>query len=313
MKKVILGIVCVIILGIVGGYIALMPQYTKADTIYLNANDEVSFKNFKKLAKALNREGYRTVISGKNKFKSGLFNLYAANNNQLGDLPDVVDSKGINLLWLPTVAENEPEPLRMYDVIVVKSFSSYSHLKAVNMRTAYIPEAIDIDKHKADEPNGKVMYYGDKTDFSLSLYLTDITHLKADIFGKGYKHSMQNVIKEAPRSGDFRAYSLVLVDQSDEEIASEQINSRILGVLTAGGLPYVRYNEGIAKIFGNTLPMYANEHEFLPKAQIFLKNSTLVKERRAALYDAAQRWNTQSQAQKIAELFEIMKKKMRHH
>ena len=306
MKKVILYIV-VIILCAIGGYISFTPKYTKAETIYLNANDEVSFKNLQKLATALNKEGYRTVLSEKNNFKSGLFNLYMANNNQLGSLPIVSDRKAINLLWLPTVAENQPEPLRAYDVIVVKSFAAFSHLKAVNMRTAYIPEAIDIDVVDKNTPNGKVMYYGDKGDFSLSQYLADNAKLSFDTFGKGY----DNFIKENPNSKDFTAYSLVLVDQSDEEIAQEQINNRILTVLKEGGLPYVRYNNGIAKIFGNALPMYANEQEFLPKAQIFLNNSTLVEERRSQLYDIAQKWNTQSQAQKIAELFEVMKKKMK--
>ena len=307
MKKVILYIVVVVILCAVGGYISFTPKYTKAETIYLNANDEESFKNLQKLADALNKEGYRTVLSEKNNFKSGLFNLYMANNDQLGALPIVSDRKAINLLWLPTIVENQPEPLRAYDVIVVKSFASFSHLKAVNMRTAYIPEAIDIDVVDKSTPNGKVMYYGDKGDFSLSQYLADNAKLNFDTFGKGYA----NFIKKNPNSKDFTAYSLVLIDQSDEEISQEQINIRILTVLKEGGLPYVRYNNGIAKIFGNALPMYTNEQEFLPKAQIFLNNSTLVEERRSQLYDIAQKWNTKTQAQKIAELFEVMKQKMK--
>jgi hypothetical protein len=307
MKKVILSLFIAIVLCAVCGYVYLMPKYTKADTIYLNANDDVSFENLRKLAKALNNEGYRTVLSHKDNFKSGLFNLYAANNNQLGNLPIVVDSKAINLLWLPNIIENKPETLRAYDVIVVKSFASFSHLKAVNMRAAYIPDAIDIEAYNADTPNGKVMYYGDKTDFSLAQHLANIAHLNFDTFGKGYT----DALKETPKNKDFASYSLVLVDQSDEEIALEQINRRILTILRAGGLPYVRYNSGIAKIFRNTLLMYANEQEFLSKARMFLSNPSLVKERRAALYDIAKQWNTQSQAQKIAELFEVMKRKMK--
>lgn len=311
MKKVIFYLFVTIILCVIGGYVFLTPKYTKAETIYLNANDEVSFKSLQKLAKALNKEGYRTVLSEKNNFKSGLFNLYAANNDQLGTLPIVSDRKAINLLWLPTVVENQPEPLRVYDVIVVKSLSAFSHLKAVNMRTAYIPEAIDIDAYKETDSNGMVAYYGDKSDFSLSQYLADKAKLSFDVFGKGYDKKAVHVIKETPSNKDFTTYSLVLIEQSAEEIAQEQINNRILTVLRAGGLPYVQYNSGLARIFGNMLPMYANEQEFMPKAQMFLSNQSLVNERRSALYDMAQKWNTQSQAQKIAELFEVMKKKMK--
>ena len=168
MKKVILYLVVVIILCAVGGYISFTPKYTKAETIYLNANDEVSFKNLQKLAIALNKEGYRTVLSEKNNFKSGLFNLYVANNNQLGPLPVILDKKAINIIWLPTIVENKPESLRQYDVITVKSGGAFSHLRAVNFRTAYIPEAIDIESYKTPEPNGKVMYYCDKENSDLS-------------------------------------------------------------------------------------------------------------------------------------------------
>ena len=82
-------------------------------------------------------------------------------------------------------------------------------------------------------------------------------------------------------------------------------------IIENGGMPYIRYNNGVAKIFGNKLPMYVNEQEFLPKAQMFLNNPALVSENREALRQIAHNWNSQSQARKFAEILEIMKKKMR--
>ena len=312
MKKVIISLV-LLLACITAIYVWNAPRYTKADTIYLNANDAVSYARLQKLAHALNKEGYRTIVSTQNNFKSGLFNIYAANNNQQAALPPVVDSKAINLLWVPAVVENQPEPLRAYDVIVVENMSSFLHLKAVNVRTAYIPEAIDIISVSNKKPQNKIMYYGDATAFSLALYLVGTTNLTVDLFGKGFeKNNNQNkFVKEAPKASDFTDYSLILIDQSDEEIAQELINQRIITAIENGGLPYIRYNNGVAKIFGNKLPMYANEQEFLPKAQMFLNNPVLIAENKEALRQIAHNWNTQSQAKKFTEILEIMKKKMK--
>lgn len=294
-------------------YVWNKPNDTKSDTIYLNANDDVSFKRLQKLSKALNNEGYRTVLSTKESFQSGLLNIYAVNTDQIAPLPTVLDSKAINFLWMPTVIENMPEPLRAYDVIIVENMPSFAHLKAVNVRTAYIPEAIDIKENTTKAPEYKAMYYGNKDKFSLALYLAGVANMSLDIFGQGFgkEADKHKFIREKPHKKDFINYAITLIDQSDEEIAQELINDKIIEVLEQGGLPYVRYNNGIAKIFGAALPMYRNEQEFLPKAQLFIDNPTFAANRRQELYNVVQQWNSQSQAKKFSELFEIMKKKLK--
>ena len=74
MKKIIIVFI-LLLCGVFAAYILNMPHYTKTDTIYLNANDDISFKRLQKLSKALNNEGYRTILSAKNNFKSGLLNI----------------------------------------------------------------------------------------------------------------------------------------------------------------------------------------------------------------------------------------------
>lgn len=282
-----------------------------AQAIYLNSADETSFLRLKKLEKALKNAGKTTFISRKNHFMSGKFNIYAAENEL--NLPTVIDKNAINFLWIPTVPQDNIEIFRDFDVIVVQNIPSFAYLKAINARTAYIPEAIDI-KHKPNDENRKgLMYYGDNNlGFALALYLLGPSNLHIDLFGKGYEDVWRNdeIMKRPAREDDFPRYALVLADQAEEQIRDELINRRVIDIIENGGLPYLRYNSGLAKIFGDDIPMYMNQSEFLPKLQELLAHPESIKTYLNKIYQTAQQWNSSSQAKKFIELFEVMEKKM---
>lgn len=280
-------------------------------TFYLNANDENSYMILNVLSKALKKEGVNTVVSDKAHFQSGKFNIYAAQSED--DLPQVIDKTAINFLWLPKVRQDTPEPLRPFDVIVTQSALSFSHLKAINVRTAYIPPAFDVSTQKAKDTQPKLMFYGDNDKgFSLSLYLAGPTDLKIDVYGKGFEGfwGYDEIMKEPVKAEDFRRYALALADQSEEEIRDELINPQIIKIIENGGVPYIRYNYGVYRIFGEDLPMYRNENEFLPKVKELLARPNEVAKYRNRIREIAENWNSRSQAKKFIELFEVMEKKM---
>ena len=310
MKKI-LVLSVLILLFLISGFVFFQNKPSAVNSIYLNAYDIPSYARLQKLAAALKNNGYQAVVSGKNEFKSGHFNIYATDNNQ--NLPPVVDSSAINLLWVPSVEQNKPEVLRPYDVIVAQNMPSFIHLKAINVRTAYIPEAINITKNKYSISQNKSMYYGDNdTGFSLSLYLAGPTDLKVDVFGKGFSGvwGEDEIMKRTVENEDFQRYPVVLVDQPEEDIRDELIAPRLKEVIEKGGLPYIRYNNGLAKMFGQAIPMYMNEDEFLPLLKGLLSSPQEVVERRAAIREIAKNWNSDSQAKKFIELFEVMEKKL---
>ncbi len=280
---------------------------------YLNANDDVSYWHLEKLAQALKKQGINVILSTKNQFQNGLINIYATEN--VDDLPPVTDQNAINFLWIPRVNKNEMEAFRPYDVIVVKNVPDFSHLKAINVRTAYIPNAIDVNAHEfsaisKDYP----MYYGDNDlGFSLALYLAGPSDLKVDVYGKGFSGywTESELMNKSAEPRDFQRYPLVLADQTDDDIRDEIVSQRIISIIENGGLPYVRYNNGIAKMFGDTVPMYSYEKSFLPEIKRLLANPKEILERRNDLSQKSKQWSSISQAKKFIELAEIMKKKMR--
>jgi len=288
----------------------IYANYSKG-IIYLNANDEISYSRLEKLSKELRKQHYQVVLSDKENHQSGKFNLYASND--FGALPKVLDKDAINFLWVPTVQQGDLVPLHPFDVIVVQNMPSFAYLKAINARTAFIPEAINITAPEIKNIGSKLMFYGDNEGFSLSLYLAGPTDLEIDIYGKGFEGlwDSKSIMKDLPHTEDFQRYALVLVDQKDENIRDELLDQRIIDVIEQGSLPYVRYNTALVKIFGDTIPMYKNGDEFLSKLSDLRRRPEEIKTRLKDLRRIGKDWDTTSQAKKFIELFEIMSQKVK--
>lgn len=265
-----------------------------------------------KLQKALQEIGKDVVLSDMQKAQSGNFNLYIAEN--LDNLPKVLDANAINILWLPVVRQSDDvTPLRAFDVIVVKSMASFNHLKAINVRTAFIPDAFNIKSIPHRQPNGKSMFYGDNSGFSLSLYLAGKQEHSLDVYGKGFENlwPIDEIKGNTPSLDDFSRYSAVLTDQSDDDIRDELVNAKIIEIIENGGVPLLRFNSAVYKIFGEALPLYHDEQEFIDLLNQLERNSDFVMQIRQNLKLVSQNWNSISQAQKFSELFDIMQKKRR--
>ena len=313
-KLIILFGFILVVWGGIAGY-----QHTKnvpsstTPVININVNDIKISKKYLKIAKMkpfFADKGYSTVFSDKGNFKSGKFNLYVA--DEQSEIPTVLDKNAINILWLPMFSDGDDlKRLRQFDVIVVKSMKAFNHLKAINVRTAYIPEAIDVAKPMDRQPQKDFMYFGDNNEFSPALYLSGKHNFKVDIFGKGfeYKWPKEEIKADAPLKDDFSKYKLVMIDQTEQEVVNELINPRIIETLENGAIPLIRYNFGIYRIFGDALPYYNSEEEFQQNIDNYTSENILSAKHK--IYHISQNWNTQSQVYKFIELFEIMEKKLR--
>ena len=275
--------------------------------IYTNANkDSFEYKKTLKLIDNLKKEGVKVELN-KSKGEKGNLGLYIASLK--ADIPEVKNKKGINILWVPFIGSDEDfSVFRNFDVVVVKSIASFAHLKAINVRTAFIPDGIDIKKVNAKR-NDKAMFLGDNDSFSLSLYLAK--NLNIDIFGKNCEHTehKDKVKASLALNKDVLSYLLVLVDQSDENIYQNVVNSKVIEVLEMGAIPFVRYNPGLYKIFGDSIPMYYNEDDFYVQFNKLLREKEKTTKIAQSIYNASKNWNSKMLALKFIELFEIMKEK----
>lgn len=310
MKKTVIIIFSILFLMIVG--IGLYMHVVKNDqTIYLNAHDDISYHNLALLKKYMVQNNRSALLSAKGASRSGKYNLYTAPD--IKHLPQVLDDNAINILWLDVLENNEKiELLRPFDVIVVKGMPAFNFLKAINVRTAYIPNAINIQQIKRAETLRNAMYFGyDGNSHSLTAYLIKNNKINLDVYGKNFEKLLPygNIIAEKPEHTDFRNYALVLTDQSDEEIKNELVNQNIIQIIENGGLPYVRYNPGIEKMFGNIIPMYHNENEFVALYTYLSHSPDEQNYKWLNLQKECNNWNSDTQAKKFIELFEVMQKK----
>ena len=136
---------------------------------------------------------------------------------------------------------------------------------------------------------------------------------KIDIFGKKWDHSAyySKVVKnDNIKLSDFNDYAIVLVDQDDrDDIVKELVNDSIIELISAGFVPFIRYNEGVKAIFKNTVPMYYNPEDFHNKYDNLVNNKNKILNIRNNIYNIAEKWNSSSQADKFIEIFSIMQKK----
>ena len=275
--------------------------------------EDIPLKQANKLKAALEKEGKNVSISAAYpQHISGKFNIYMAANIQ--NLPEVSAPNAINFLWIDTLkADENPEKLRPFDVIIVKNMPAYEHLKAINVRTAFIPDAIDITDTETIISADKAMFWGEGKEFSTALLLAGSENMALDVYGADFeeKWPLDEIKGIEPTANDFRSHPLALIDQNDKEIIAQTLNPRLIKIIESGGLPYVRYNPAIEKLFGDAIPFYYNGNEFREKLEKILRNPTEILERREAVKHISQRWNSRSQAKKIIELFEIMDKKRR--
>ncbi len=291
---------------------SLFKKNPLEDNLYVNFlgnKNSNSYRKAHKLVKHLRQKGVKTYFNTKDNSKTGNINLYIANTDLDTDIG--LDSNAINILWIPYISPNEDYSLfRKFDVVIVKSIPSYSHLKAINVRTAYIPDAFDVKlnnyKYKKDSA-----YWGDNTRQSLALNLAK--DKKIDIFGKKWHRTIyhRKVVKnDNVKLSDFKDYAIVLVDQDDrDDIAKELVNDNIIELISAGFVPFIRYNEGIKAIFKNTVPMYYNPEDFHNKYENLINNKNKILNIRENIYNIAKKWDSSSQADKFIEIFSIMQKK----
>lgn len=315
MKKFLWCLGLLVILSI--GALFVMKQQVPAprgfpdNHIYVNVTQSELNTSAEKLKEALELEGRKVILSYEGAPQSGEFNLYLAED--IFHLPVVADKTAINFLWLDKLKDNtNPELLRAFDVIVVKNMPAFSYLKAINVRTAVIPNAIDIKKVTSDI-NGKAMFFGDGDVYSLSLNIAGANRISLDVFGKNFRGRwpLKEVKGESPTPDMMKNYSLALVDQTDEDVKEEVISSAIVTILENGGLPFIRYNPAVEKLFGRAVPMYHDEAEFKSQLDFLLSHPEELIKRRKAIAEIAKEWSSREQAKKFIELFEIMERKRR--
>ncbi|MBP3687592.1 MAG: hypothetical protein J6J35_04410 [Alphaproteobacteria bacterium] len=309
-KNIIITLLGVFLAGCV--FYALRGHFWgNKDVIYLNANDEQAYLELKKLKTALKKEGKRVILSEAGDFKSGEINLYASLEGE--ELPKVLDLGAINFLWIERLSDMWAlDSFKDFDVVVVKNYPLFSHLKAVNVRTAYIPASVDAAKlNTRFKATGKAAYWGDADGFSLALYLAGKNDFSVDIYGKGFEKLWP---KDEIKGGsedltDFWAYDFVLVDQSEEDIRDEVVNQKVRQILEGGGVPLVRYNAGLEKILGNGELMYMSDEDFAVKFNKFITSVEALEQQRKSLFSALQQFDSRSAALKFIELFDIMQRK----
>ena len=137
------------------------------------------------------------------------------------------------------------------------------------------------------------------------------SELPIDIYGKVNDNNLdgQQIKSASLNKNKYKEYSLILIDQDEEDVAQNIVSDKILKIISNGGVPFVRYNPAIVKMFGDAIPMYYNPDHFSFELNRLLKSPEELKTRFNVIGNISTNWSSNMRAKKIIELFDIMKKK----
>ena len=183
---------------------------------------------------------------------------------------------------------------RNADLIFTGSLKNDVKYKEMGFNSYYIPQFTRLDKFYPDYkdeyknkllfignkwPNfvtRKTVYYGLKNGFDLSIYGSGWDEVLSD-------EQMKFVKKKQVENDELRYYysaaDIVFNDTREDMIKAGYISNRIFDATASGAFVISDYVKEIEDIYGDSIPMYKNEDEFVELVNFYLANPEIRKEK----------------------------------
>ena len=164
-----------------------------------------------------------------------------------------------------------------FDLLVVSSLDIYSALKNRGIDVEYIPQFTNTKKfyHDYDEKlKSEILFVGNFHFYRKSPLFILERDLPIKIYGKGWPKGI--VEKEYIDNRYLRKYyssaKIVLNDTKQNMKDFGFISNRIFDATACGAFVISDYNPAIEKIYGESIPMWKNEEEFIDLIKFYLEN-----------------------------------------
>lgn len=252
------------------------------------------------LARALERRGYRVEVHKHEEWDQ--HPVADVTLHLFGLHPHTPDPDSINLLWIISHPDLvTAEFLNAYDLIFVASerFAEHCRTLAPQRRVVYLPQATDLDTFHPlpGEPmQHSVAFVGN----SRRVYRPAVRHAVANgfdlaVWGTRWepfidaRHIRGQSLGTAQVAEVYRRARVILNDHWDDQRTWGFVNNRILDVLAAGGLVLSDANPGLPALFGDRLPTFTDERDFVARLRQLLADETARTAQAAALGDEVRR------------------------
>jgi len=171
------------------------------------------------------------------------------------------------------------------DIVFTGSLRKNREYKELGINSYFLPQFTRFDKFypaEREELRRKILFVGNQwpaMPTRPTVLLTKKTGLEIDIFGGGYDDVLTGKYAERWKgkqiAGDDLKYyyssaDIVLNDTRKDMIKAGFISNRIFDVTACKGFLISDYIPEIEEIYGDTIPMYKNEEEFVQLIEYYL-------------------------------------------
>ena len=206
------------------------------------------------------------------------------------------------------------------DIIFTGSVKKNNEYKSLGLNSYFIPQFTKIDHFYPaykEEYKSKILYIANQwrgLDTRKTVKYAINNNIEIDVYGLNWKDRLdennKHLLKGDYISNDELKYyyssaDIVLNDTRDDMIEAGFISNRIFDVTACGGFIISDYIEGIEEIYGDAIPMYKTEEEFVELVKYYLEHEEERKEKAKRAQEITKKHFTSDKI--VAKMLEIMK------
>lgn len=203
--------------------------------------------------------------------------------------------KKINILYIISHPDKiRIKELKNYDIIIAASENFAKKLKALNFNAFYFPQFTNTKRfyfEKDTQKSNKILFVGSPhMGMRDAVYYATKNNMPISVYGSFWEKYISNeYIKgnSIDNSELHKFYSnaeIVLNDTMQNMKENGFISNRIYDVTASKGFLISDYMPEIEKIYGDAIPMYKNEEEFIKLINYYLKHPEKRKEKSEKAY-----------------------------
>ncbi len=212
------------------------------------------------------------------------------------------------------------EQVKNADIIFTGSIKKNEEYRKLGINSYFIPQFTKLDHFYPaykEEYKSKILYVANQwPDFEMrkTVRYAINNNIEIDIYGTNWDDKLDEksryLLKANQLSNDELKYyyssaDIVLNDTREDMIEAGFVSNRIFDVTACGGFIISDYIEGIEEIYGDAIPMYKTEEEFVALIKYYLEHEEERREKALKAHEITKKYFSSDKV--VARMLEIMK------
>jgi len=290
-----------------------------------HVTDELLKRNYRKLIdgklyKSLHTKvdynisiiGHFNTLKCNNQNKNSRFNIMWLLHSHLGINSNGIEKKVIIDEYVKELMKH----IKKYDAVIVSSKKIYDMLNGkIETPLYYIPQFTDTNYFYPDydvNSKSKLLFIGFPHFRRIAPFYAINNGLPITMYGCIFKNNNELPGEYIDNNIVRRYYSSAVINLNDTLPSMNElgfISGRIYDVSASGGFIISDYSKGTEEVFGDSVPMYKNEEEFVKLVDFYLRNPRLRLEKAKKAREIALNYTNEKIVTEFEKIFQDLESK----